>query len=98
MRHVDVGDVGRLLTTLLEEVKAGEEVVRTEGGRPVARLVPVGPRRGVPDLAEFRRTMPILDPPLSTMIGEDREDRVEPIVLRCAARAGRPAIPHRARE
>jgi hypothetical protein len=30
----------------------------------------------VPNLAAFRRTMPVLDPPLSATVDEDREDRL----------------------
>jgi antitoxin (DNA-binding transcriptional repressor) of toxin-antitoxin stability system len=50
----------------------------TERGRPVAKLVPPDrPRRkGVPNLAAFRRTLPVLDPPLSTTLEEVREDRL----------------------
>ncbi len=33
------------LATLLDQVEAGASVVITRRGRPVARLVPVGPRR-----------------------------------------------------
>jgi hypothetical protein len=33
-------------------------------------------RSGVPDLASFRRGMPVLDPPLSTTVAEERADRV----------------------
>ena len=49
----------------------------TERGRPVAKLVPPDrPRsRGVRNLAAFRRTMPVLDPPLSATIAQEREDR-----------------------
>ena len=61
-----------------DEVKKGREVLITEHGRPVAKLVPPDPprRKGVPNLAAFRATMPVFDPPLSTLIEEDREDRV----------------------
>src|SRR5436309_3245456 len=31
--------------------------------------------KGVPNLAGFRRRMPVLDPPLSTTVAEDRADR-----------------------
>ena len=50
----------------------------TDRGRPVAKLVSVERPQGTgfPDLAAFRRTMPIFDPPLSTTLDEDREDRV----------------------
>jgi len=53
-------------------------VVITERGRPVAKLVPPDrPRRkAVPNLASFRRKMPVFDPPLSTTVTLDREDRL----------------------
>ncbi|HEX2500374.1 MAG TPA: type II toxin-antitoxin system prevent-host-death family antitoxin [Methylomirabilota bacterium] len=78
MRTAGVREARQNLSALLDEVKKGREVVITERGRPVAKLVPADrPRRnGVPDLAAFRRTMPALDPPLSTTVQEDREDRL----------------------
>ena len=78
MRTAGVREARQNLSALLDEVKKGREIVITEHGRPVAKLVPAGrPRsKGVPDLSAFRRSMPILDPPLSTTIEEDREDRV----------------------
>ena len=78
MRTAGVREARQNLSALLDEVKKGREVVITERGRPVAKLVPPDRprRRGVPNLAPFRRTMPILDPPLSTTVAEEREDRV----------------------
>ncbi len=78
MRTAGVREARQNLSALLDEVKAGGEIVITERGRPVAKLVPPDrPRRkGVPNLAAFRRTMPIFDPPLSTTLEEDREDRI----------------------
>jgi prevent-host-death family protein len=78
MRVAGVREARQNLSALLDEVKKGREVVITERGRPVAKLVPPDrPRgRGVPNLAAFRRTMPVFDPPLSTTVEEDREDRV----------------------
>jgi len=78
MRTAGVREARQNLSALLDEVKKGREVVITERGRPVARLVPPDrPRaKGVPNLASFRRTMPVFDPPLSRTVGEDREDRV----------------------
>jgi prevent-host-death family protein len=66
------------LSALLDEVKKGREVVITERGRPVAKLVPPDRPRdgGVPDLAAFRRRMPVLDPPLSKTVAEERDDRL----------------------
>ena len=78
MRTAGVREARQNLSALLDEVKQGREIVITEHGRPVARLVPANrPRgKGVPDLAAFRRRMPVFDPPLSTTLDEDREDRV----------------------
>jgi prevent-host-death family protein len=78
MRTAGVREARQNLSALLDEVKKGREVVITERGRPVAKLVPPDrPRgKGVPNLAAFRRRMPLLDPPLSTTIEEEREDRV----------------------
>jgi prevent-host-death family protein len=78
MRTAGVREARQNLSKLLDEVKKGREVLITERGRPVAKLVPADRRRGarVPNLAAFRRTMPLLDPPLSTTVAEDREDRL----------------------
>ena len=78
MRTAGVREARQNLSALLDEVKKGREIIITEHGRPVAKLVPADrPRgKGVPDLSAFRRRMPILDPPLSAAIEEDREDRI----------------------
>jgi prevent-host-death family protein len=78
MRTAGVREARQNLSALLDEVKKGREIVITERGRPVAKLVPPDrPRgKGVPNLAAFRRRMPVFDPPLSTTLDEDREDRV----------------------
>jgi prevent-host-death family protein len=78
MRTAGVREARQNLSALLDEVKKGREIVITEHGRPVAKLVPANHPRGtgVPDLAAFRRRMPAFDPPLSTTLDEDREDRV----------------------
>ena len=78
MRTAGVREARQNLSALLDEVKKGREIVITEHGRPVAKLVPPdGPRsKGVPNFAAIRRRMPIFDPPLSTTLDEDREDRL----------------------
>jgi len=78
MRTAGVREARQNLSALLDEVKKGREVVITEHGRPVAKLVPHDRpgRGGVPNLAAFRRRMPAFDPPLSATVEEDREDRV----------------------
>jgi prevent-host-death family protein len=78
MRTAGIREARQNLSALLDEVKRGREVVITEHGRPVAKLVPPDRPRsgGVPNLASFRRRMPMLDPPLSATVAEEREDRL----------------------
>ena len=78
MRTAGVREARQNLSALLDEVRKGREVIITERGRPVAKLVPPDrPRgKGVTNLAAFRRKMPVLDPPLSTTVAEDRADRL----------------------
>jgi len=78
MRTAGVREARQNLSALLDEVKKGREVVITEHGRPVAKLVPPDrpTRKGFPNLAAFRRRMPVFDPPLSETVIEDREDRL----------------------
>jgi prevent-host-death family protein len=77
MRNAGIREVRQNLSVLLEEVKIGREITITDRGRPVARLVPPVRSAGLPfpDFASFRRKMPVLDPPLSESIVEDRADR-----------------------
>jgi prevent-host-death family protein len=77
MRTAGIREARQNLSVLLDEVRKGREVVITERGRPVAKLVPPDPPRGkgVPNLAGFRRKMRVLEPPLSTTVAEDRADR-----------------------
>ena len=45
MRRLEVGVAQADLARLVEDVAAGEEVVLTIAGKPVARLVPCEPRQ-----------------------------------------------------
>ncbi len=76
MRTAGVREARQNLSALLDEVKKGREVLITEHGRPVAKLVPPDPPRGkgIPNLAAIRRRMPVFDPPLSTTLAEIRDD------------------------
>jgi len=75
MRTAGVREARQNLTSLLEDVKKGREVVITDRGRPVARLAPVERRRPFPNLARVRRTLRGADPALSKAVLEEREDR-----------------------
>jgi prevent-host-death family protein len=76
MRSAGVREARQDLTSLLEDVRKGREVVITDRGRPVARLVPIKPRAPFPDLAAVRRKARPLEPSLSQAVIDDRDDRV----------------------
>ena len=60
----------------IEEIVAKEgEVVVTRRGRPLARILSVHPRRGIPSRAELRASMPKLEVPSEVLIGRGREAR-----------------------
>ena len=77
MKKAGIREARQNLSALIEEVKKGREIVITDRGRPVARLVPPlrSPAMPLPDLSDFRRRMPVLAPPLSETIVDDRNDR-----------------------
>jgi prevent-host-death family protein len=78
VRTAGIREARQNLSLLLDEVRKGREVVITARGRPVAKLVPPDrPRgKGVPNLAAFRRKMPVLHPSLSATVSGDRADRL----------------------
>lgn len=64
MRQIQASEAKTRLLALLDQVEAGESVVITRHGRPIARLVPeAGQRqaaleRALAEIEQFRRTMP----------------------------------------
>jgi prevent-host-death family protein len=76
MRRAGVREARQDLTSLIEEVRKGREVVITQRGRPVARLVPIRPRTPFPNLAAVRRKAPRVEPPVSQAILDGRDDRL----------------------
>lgn len=63
------------LSELLDRVEAGEAVVITRHGRPVANLSPVVQKKQpLPSLAAFRARMPKLRKPSAVLIREMRDE------------------------
>ena len=77
MRKAGLREARHNLAALIDDVRKGREVVITDRGRAVARLVaPAAPEgRGLPDLTSFRAAQPKVVPPLSGVIASDRDDR-----------------------
>jgi prevent-host-death family protein len=78
MKKAGIREARQNISELIETVRKGREVLITDRGRPVARLVPAAKfcARAFPGRAAFRSSMPTLRPPLSSTISEDREDRI----------------------
>ena len=66
------------LSALLEDVRKGREVVITDRGRPVARLVPPRGESVSPYSSHrrFRKAIRLSGRPLSETVIEEREDRL----------------------
>lgn len=52
-----------------------DEILVVCRGEPVARILPVAPKRKVRSMAAFRATMPYQDIPSEVLIREDRDAR-----------------------
>jgi prevent-host-death family protein len=76
VRTAGIREARQNLSSLLDDVRKGREVLITERGRPVARLVPVKPRKSFPNLAAARRKTHPVKPSLSQAVLEDRDDRL----------------------
>jgi prevent-host-death family protein len=76
MKTAGIREARQNLTALIEEVRQGRQVVITDRGRPVARLVPPVERhrRPFPDLAAFRRRRRRVTPPVSRAVIEERDE------------------------
>jgi len=76
MATVTVVEAKAHLSELLDKVEAGEQVVITRHGKPVARLSPESPpKKPFTSLAKFRARMPRLDPTLSETLRQLRDEQ-----------------------
>jgi prevent-host-death family protein len=77
MPEVNVRDTRDRLARLLDAVEAGEEVVVTRRGTPVARLVPVDAHvmTPFPDRSDLRASLPPMRTSAVDVVRALREDR-----------------------
>ncbi len=77
MITINLAQAKARLSELLDKVEAGEEVIITRHGRPVAHVQhPSRVRRPLPldELAAFRATMPTLRRPSAELLREMRDE------------------------
>jgi prevent-host-death family protein len=77
MITVNLAQAKAHLSELLDKVQAGEELVITRRGHPVAHILPaLRPRKPLPlqELAAFRATMPRLRRPSAELLREARDE------------------------
>lgn len=75
MKTATVGEIQKNFARVLKEIHAGEEIVVTRRGKPVARIIPPAPASNIewPDF--FEESIEIKGKPLSGIVLEGREDR-----------------------
>ena len=75
MRTASVGEIQKNFGKILKEIKAGEEIMITKRGRPVARITSLGPKENIdwPDF--YEEAIDLKGKPTSQIVIEDREDR-----------------------
>jgi len=78
MKQAGIREARQELSALVAEVRRGREIVLTEHGRPVARLVPLRDEspRAFRSHRRFRATIGRCVPALSSAVVEDRADRI----------------------
>ena len=77
MKTAGIRQARQHLSAILDEVRKGREVVLTDRGRPVARIVPPlrDSARPLSSHRRFRASIRLKGPPLSATVVHDREDR-----------------------
>ncbi len=75
MKQATVGDIQKNFARVLRSIRAGEEVLVTRRGEPVARIVPLHPREEIawPDF--FAEAIPVKGSPVSDDLIREREER-----------------------
>ncbi len=72
MKTATVGEIQKNFSRVLKEIKAGEEIIVTSRGKPVARIIPPGPAKEIewPDF--FEESIEIKGKPQSDIVLEAR--------------------------
>jgi len=72
--RVNVREVRRRLSEILDRVEAGEEIAITRRGRVVSKMVSATPRDRLPSLTQARQRLAMSGTPLSRVVIDERKD------------------------
>ncbi len=76
MRQVGIKQARQQLPDLIDRVEAGEEIIISRQGRPVAQLIQAPKTlKRLPALAEFRRAMGALGTSAARLVRAERDER-----------------------
>jgi antitoxin (DNA-binding transcriptional repressor) of toxin-antitoxin stability system len=77
MRTLNVREFRNTIPMLKETLAAEGELLLVSNGEPIARVLPVGPRRRpkLPSLKAFRDAQPLPATPIEQLIREERDKR-----------------------
>ncbi len=74
MKHVGIKQARQEFPDLIDRVEAGEEIIITRQGRPVAKLVAAPrERKPLPSLADFRARLGGPGTPAAQLVREERD-------------------------
>lgn len=74
MVEVNVKDARSKLSTLLDRVEQGEEVIITRRGKKVARMIQPQATQSLPSLKDFRASLQVRGKPMSQMVIDGRNE------------------------
>ncbi len=76
MKHVGIKQARQELPDLIDRVEAGEEIIISRQGKPVAQLI-AAPKtlKRLPALSEFRARIGVLGTPAAELLRAQRDER-----------------------
>jgi prevent-host-death family protein len=75
VKTLSIREIRIALPHLDELIAEAGEVIVTRRGRPLARILPLRSKGGIPPLAEFRASMPRMKVPSEVLVRQDRDER-----------------------
>ena len=76
MKNASVGEIQKNFAQVLRDIKAGEEITVTKRGKPVAKIMALGPQEEIewPDF--YADAIKLKGKPVSSIVLESRKDRL----------------------